>query len=277
MNMSLPSRIALVFFVVICFVFIYLTWEVDEKYALYIIPGVVGIVVTYILSPQIDWWFYNRNTPDLSEQFKKILVSKSPIYENLTVDLKTLYRKRIYLFMMGNDFTGMAGFEENIPEDIKFCLSTHATLFTLNSDTFLFPNFEKIIIYQQRFPSPQYPTQFHSSELFEEDGCLLFDATIILKSTIEPYNYFNPVLYEYYKVFKKSNKFNLYPSVNEDDMKLGEQISGFTEEHIDQIVGLPNLDNEAILATYYFVFPERFRSIHPLLFKEFNTLFNLFN
>lgn len=276
MNMSLPSRIALVFFVLICIVFIYLTWEIDEKYALYIIPGVVGIVVTYILSPQIDWWYYNRNTPELSEQFRKILISKSPIYDNLLTNIKTLYRKRIYLFMIGNDFTGMAGFEENIPEDIKFCLSSHATLFTLIKDTFLFPKFEKIIVYQQRFPSPQYPTQFHSSELFEEDGCLLFDATIILKSTFEPNNYFNPVLYEYYKVFKISNQFDIYPTVNEEDMKLGEQISGFSKAQIEHTIGLQNLDNEAILATYYFVFPERFRTLHPQLFEDYNALFGLF-
>ena len=276
MNMSLPSRIALSFFLFLGAYFLYCTWKIDENYAIYIIPCVIGVVVTFILSPQIDWWMYVRNTPELSEEFRKRLYTNSTIYEALPADKKALYRKRIYLFMIGNDFSGMGGFEEEIPEDIKFCVSAQATLLTLNLDKFLFPKYEKVIVYQHRFPSPQYPEHFHASEIYEEDGCLLFDAELILRSTIEPVRLFNPVLYEYYKVYKQTYPLKHYPIVYEADIEKGIEISGFKLSDIEATIGLPYLEHDAILATYYFVFGERFKKINPTLFNAFDHLFGIY-
>jgi hypothetical protein len=274
--MSFPSRILLSVFLLTGVFFLYLTWYNDEKYAVYIIPCVLGVVATFMLSPQVDWLWFKKNTPELPESLRKMLFTCSPSYENLTAAKKDLYRKRIYLFMIGNDFSGMAGFSEAIPEDIKFAVSAQATLLTLNLEDFLFPKCEKVIVYPHRFPSPLYMDRFHASELYEEDGCFLFDAELVLRSMIEPRRLFNPVLYEYYKAYRLTYPEKAYPEITDMDIELGIQISCFDQTQLEETIGLTNLDQAAILSTYYFVFEERFRKINPTLFDKFDAIFELY-
>ena len=273
--MSFPSRVLLSVFLLTGVFFLYLTWYTDEKYALYIIPCVLGVVATFMLSPQVDWMWYKKNTPELPESLRKMLYTCSPCYEHLSAEKKSIYRKRIYLFMIANDFTGMGGFAEEIPEDIKFAVSAQATLYTLNLQDFLFPKFEKLIVYPHRFPSPLHMDRFHASELYEADGCLLFDAELVLRSMIEPTRLFNPVLYEYYKVYQLTYPDQPYPDITSMDIDLGVEISGFDPATIEDIIGLPNLDQAAILSTYYFIFHERFKAINPSLFAKFDAIFEL--
>ena len=100
----MPARIVSTPFVIGALVFLYLTWENSENYALYIIPCVVLTAISYVFSPQINWWWYSRNPPKLDPPLRQILQKRNGFYQKLNPDKKKKFRERVALFMIGNDF-----------------------------------------------------------------------------------------------------------------------------------------------------------------------------
>ena len=92
------TRILLIPFVVLAFVFLYLTLEVDENYAFYIIIPVIISAMIWVLSPQIDWWWYQRNPPQLDPAIVQLLERHNPYYQQLFFEDKKKFQLRVALF-----------------------------------------------------------------------------------------------------------------------------------------------------------------------------------
>ena len=158
------ARILSIPFVAMFLVFLYLTWEVDDSYAIYIPWPVVVLAVIYVLSPQINWWWYVRNPPELDGRMRQLFQQRYPFYHELSLENKKRFRERVALFKIGTEFMPQA--MEEVPEDIKGFVAANAVRLTLGLPDYMFPSFEKVVIYPKPFPSPQYPKSFHASEIF---------------------------------------------------------------------------------------------------------------
>ena len=248
-------------FVLLGIALLYLTWEVGERFAVYLIPVVLIVATIYILSPQIDWWAANRKTPVLDEPLQKLL-SRMPFFFGLSAKEKTLFAQRVVLFMMAKDWQvrGM----ETIPEDAKFAVAVSALQLSFRDKNYLLDPFEHVVFYPTIFPSPMYPKIWHSSEIELEDGVVIFSLEHLMKGFLKPRQYFSSGIYE-------SARMRMHlrgrPKVDLDDdfWERVQAIGPFYRAYIEQWVGLPEseLDLQAVLLVYYFSFTDAFRQMEP--------------
>ena len=240
----MPARILALPFLILTAVFSYLAMQVDEVYSLYIIPCVILLAVFYTFSPQINWWWYQRYPPEIDSEMRRLLIRHHSFYNVLSVAEKKKFRNRMALYMIGVEF--MPKGWERVPEDIKGVIAANAVHMTFKLDDFLLLPYERIVVYTAPFPSPQYPRTRHASELFEEDGVLLFSAQQVMWTFLQPDQYYNLVLHEYIKVYKSIYPDKNYPKREEADWSLLEKVSGFSEKSIKGIINLPDISTSGI-------------------------------
>ena len=185
----MPTRLFAIPFGVGFFLFFYLAWAKDEAYAIYIIPCSLILGLMYVFSPQIDWWWYKRYPPDLTDGIRRFFSERYNYYTRLPLRDKEVFRQKVAMFSMATDFKPMVMPE--VPGDVRAIVSASAVQLSAAFEDFLYPPFENVVIYPHPFPSPQYPEHFHISELFEEDGVILFSMDHLIKSFAEPDRYYN--------------------------------------------------------------------------------------
>lgn len=254
-------------------VFLYLAWEVDSDYAVWMAPFVITGALIYIFSPQINWWWYSRRPPKLEAGLIQLLERFSAFYKKLSQADKQKFRDRLVLFRMGTDWEPMAFESETVPADVQLALAHQAVMLTFREEKFLFDKFEKVIVYPLPFSTPEYPFD-HASELFEADGCLLFSAEQVMRSFTEPTSWYNVGLHEYAKAFALSYPEKPYPSFDSEDAweKL-EAASGMPRTHVESVVGLAGVEALPVAIHHFFIFPERFQAVFPQEFAQLKEIF----
>lgn len=267
----MPVRILSIPFFVTALVFLYMTWEVDESYSVYIIPPVVLLGLLFVFGPQINWWWYKRYPPKLDPNIRHLFRRHFHFYQKLSPDDKERFRRRVALYTIANDFMPQA--MEKVPEDVKAFIAANVVQLTFGQEDFLLSKFERIVVYPKPFPTPQYPEKFHASEIFEEDGVVLFSAQQLAKGFLHPTQYYNIGLHEYAKVFMICYPEHPYPVFDQDIWSKLEQISGFSREFIAEWINLDNIDPLAVSISHFFVFPEKFRAVLPEVFELYGEIF----
>ena len=63
-----------------------------QKTALWMVPFVVLLSLSYVFSPQIDWWWYQKNPPELAPGLSNMLMQHFTFYKNLSGDNKRRLR-----------------------------------------------------------------------------------------------------------------------------------------------------------------------------------------
>lgn len=253
-------------FALAALVFLFLAWEQDYQYAIYIVPSVVCLAVIYALSPQIDWWWYQKHPPELDPRLRKLLSDHLPFYQQLPAEGKQRFRQRVALFMIANEFIpkGM----DSVPEDVKGFLAASAVQLTFGMENFLFDRFERIVVYPGPFPSPQYP-RWHASELFEEDGVLLFSADHLMHAVRSPQKYFHLGMYEYGRALSLCYPDLQLPAPPPDIWEQLEKVAPFTRNQLEKWIGLPQIDPQGVSLALFALFPVRFREILPDRYRQF--------
>ncbi|GAB4487887.1 MAG: hypothetical protein OHK0019_03480 [Saprospiraceae bacterium] len=254
-------------------VFLYLAWEVDSDWAVWIAPFVLIAALIYIFSPQINWWWYSRRPPKLEPGLVKMLERFSGFYQRLSASDKQKFRDRIALFRMGTDWEPMAFEGEAVPADVQFILAHQAVMLTFNRSDFLFEKFEKVIVYPRPFATPEFPFD-HASELYEADGCLLFSAKQVVQAFTQPNLWYNVGLHEYAKAFALSYPKEAWPAFSEENIweKL-EAVSGMPYGHVESVIGIKGVDMLPVAIHHYFTFPERFQTVFPNETENFKRIF----
>ena len=269
----MPARILSLPFIIAVLFLLYLTWEYDDKYFLYMIAPAIMLALIWTLAPQINWWWYQKYPPKLDPPLYQIIQRNLEYYQQLSVNNKEKFRNRTALFMEGNDFSTQT--MDPLPEDLKGMIAVEAVKLTFGYKQFLFKNFEKVIVYPKPFPSPQYPKFFHASETYHEDGVVLFAAQQIATAFFHPKDYVSLPLYEYAKVFIHTYPQEPYPEIPDSAWEKLEEISGFSLEAIQRWINLPpeQLDILAMTIHHFFTFPVSFQRILPDLFENMVIIF----
>ncbi|MCC7507716.1 MAG: zinc-dependent peptidase [Saprospiraceae bacterium] len=259
-----------VFGALIC---LYLAWEVDNKYALWIIPFVIIAALIYVFSPQINWWRYRSKPPALKPALVALLDQHCLFYRQLDNEGRQKFRDRISLFRMGVDWTPMGWPEETLPVDVELAVAAQAVTVGFGEEDFLFPAFEKVIIYPYPFPSPEYPFA-HASELHEPDGCLLFSAEQLMMAFFQPGKWYNIGLHEYARVFQLQNPNLPYPVLDQEAWPRLERVAPhLTRQLVEATIGLAGVDPLPVAIHHYFTFSEPFRTQFPEEAAVFDLIF----
>lgn len=265
------SKILYTPFIFAGLIFLYLAWEVDDKYAMYLIPCAVSLALLFVFSPQLDWWWYKNRPPSLDPRLRMLLVKYHSFYQTIPPAEKEDFRDRMALFMMANDFKSQGA--DAVPEDIKAVIAANAVHLTFRLEEFLFPKFETIVVYAHPFPSPKYPQQEHVSELFEEDGVLLFAAEQLMLGFSNSRQYYNIGLHEYAHAFVLSHPELPWPKMEESVWQALEHLSGFSKAYIDKWINRPDVELLPAAIVHYFTFPESFAAVLPEIKDVFDGIF----
>jgi len=266
------SRILSVPFVLGAIGFLYLTWEQDSSWAIYIVPNVIMMAVIYVFSPQIDFWWAKRNTPEMNPNVRLLLTKKHPFYQSLSEKEQKRFRDRVVLYMMANEF--MPQKMEEVPLDLQAIVSSNAIQLTFGLKDYLLSAFEHIIIYPRPFPSPQYPTNFHTSEIYPDDKVILFAIEQLVPGTMNPQAHYNIGLHEYIRAYLHMYDEGQFPTLEEDHWEKLEQISGWSKEHIFKYINRPDVQLPPVSICHFFTFGKKFQALLPNEFQEYKAIFN---
>lgn len=254
-------------------VFLYLGYAVDTSYGKFIVPFIIGVWAAYIFEPQLNWWWYKRYPPDIDDQLKKMFEVKLPFYQKLSPENKSHFRQRTAMYMLANDFIPQG--PETVPEDVKGFITANIIQLTFGQTDYRMPKFERMVVYPTPFLSPQYREYIHSSELFEEDGVLLFAIDHLMPGTMESTRYYNICLHEFARVFRLSYPEKKYPTFSESIWDDFAKLSGYTKVKIEKYIGLPDQDPWPVSVVLFFSFPAKFKKHLPELYQEISHLLNL--
>jgi hypothetical protein len=160
---------------------------------------------------------------------------------------------------MGTHWTPIGWQEDFLPPDVELALAAQAVSLTFHREEFLFPAFEKIIVYPRPFPSPEYPYP-HSSELYAPDGCLIFSAENVMHAFFNPGKFYHIGLYEYARAFVMAYPEESWPvldaTITWQQLAL---VSGMSKNHVETAIGLSDPDPLGVAIHHFFVFPDHFK------------------
>jgi hypothetical protein len=262
--------------------------EGGEQWALWAIAPFLVFAVFYVMSPQVNFWYWRRNPPPLSIGTQKLLDDHFGYYRALSPDLKKRFREHVALFMAGNEFirpvpkddSDAQALRHKVPEDLKAAVAAHAIQVFFGTDKYLTGKFEHFILYPHPFPTPQY-RMFHTSEIFDEDGVVLFSADHLMQGLNSPNSFFSIGLYEFVRIYKKLSPsgehafgVGFQTPLTEKEWETLDKLSGMNRQTIAAIVGLDDLDEFGIIGHHFFAFPEKFKTILPDLYQLMTNIFH---
>ena len=263
-------------FVFIALFFLYLAWQVDDRWAVWMVPFLVIATVIFIFASEINWWWYSRRPPQLDAGLERLLIRHCGFYQRLDTAGKQRFRDRVVLFRLGTEWTPMGWPEETetLPADIELALAAQAVTLSFHKPQFLFEQFEKIIVYPQLFLTPEYPFP-HTSELYEEDGCLIFSAQQIMLGFTQPAQRYNVALHEYARAFVLTYPQMAYPALQEEHIWGHLQtISGMSRQQVEGVIGISSVEALPVVIHHFFTFPERFRAELPEIAATLEKVFS---
>lgn len=235
----------------------------------YLIGGcVAALVLLYIFSPQIRWWWYLRYPQPLHPKMRIVLEKTMPYFSNLLPELRARFEQRMSLYMLSKSYE--AKVIEIIPEDLKGMIAANAIKLSLGLEEFLSPNFETIVFYPNRFPSPAIQ-DFHASEAFEDGdfGGMIFALDHIMLG-LQDEKHYNVVMHELVNVLWLQNGWSDQEFVTfatPQNVHSLAKIREISTPQIKKILGKPKINFNAVIIEHFFAKPEAFKSSLPELYN----------
>ncbi len=252
----MPSRrLALIFVLIMIPLAIKVIVKDEDNYILPLIFSLAGLISCYTVGSKIDYWWHKRFPMNLDKKGAEI-VSKFPFYQLLSDNQKLRFRQRVAVFVHNKEFTPMG--LEFMPDDLKIIIAANAVILSLNQDDYLLEPFDRIYLYQDKFPSPNHPKTWHQSELETTDGTLLFSIPPIIHSQFDLKN-FNPLLYEWSKAWL--HIYQQWPDYQDIEPGILSVISQIPQSVVEDTIGL-EIDWRAVAIHHFFRYPKRYAQKH---------------
>lgn len=245
----------------------FLTWKgYGSHYAMWMIPQGVLLALVVVFLPQINWWWYCKYPPNLDDVVVKWLETYHRFYKELSPENKIIFRQRLALYLMAIKFIGRNE-EEQIEYDVQAIIASNIIHITFGMDNFLTGKFEHIVVYHGAFPSPEYPHTWHYSELYEQDGVLLFSRDQVINAFIQDPRVFQVGLYEFARVLFIINPHWEIPSLEDENIEVLQEISSMANGDVKNTIGLEEIDWRAVATHHFLRFPEKMESKLPEYYK----------
>lgn len=235
-------------------------------YAVIAVILFIMMIALYFFSDVIDWWWYKDHAPQMDDRMKELLEERLPYYQGLSPDDKTKFETRVELYVRANEFIPNGW--KQVPYDIQAWIAVNPVMLTFHQEDYLLNKFERVVIYPHSFPSPKHPEQIHCSEVFEEDGVVLFSSEKLLPGVMQPKGYFNIGIYEYAKVYQLMYPGFDYPEMSSMDWLAFERIVNYTQQKLEQYIGLKDLNEWGVLVALFFSHPEMMKEKLPEHYEQ---------
>jgi Mlc titration factor MtfA (ptsG expression regulator) len=245
-----------------------------------LIFGLLGLSLVMVFRQQIHWRWYSKTPPPLDPQMIDIIERKVPYYQNLSVDYKRFFLKRMSLFLMAKEFETISE-GGTFPADVKGLIAAAAVQISFGKEEFLFPDFKQVAIHPSTFRSVEN-RDYHSSETFidpdyKAHSCLVFAADRLIHAFDHPKAGYNIALHEMANAYKF--KFDLHsaeiPLFNNPAFYQNLAIiRGFTVEQAKEYTKNKTLSPFGLAIEHLFYNPEKFKELMPELYETFCNLLN---
>ena len=256
-------------FIILAFLFLYMAWEIDKSYSIWIIPFVLIVGLIYTFAPQVNWWWYQKHIPRIDPMVKMLLGKYSNIYPHLSEKEKQRFEHRVSLFEMANTFIPQG--IETVPPDLKGIVCASAVELTFGREEFIFPKFETIVIYPHPFPSPQHEV-LHIAEMEPSDGVVIFSMEHLMIGFTKPQSYYHIGLHEFAKIFIHTYPDEKYPKIKINFWKKIAKISGLKKDILEKWVGI-TIDDLPVAIVHYHTHQEKFKEVLPEMALSFDAIF----
>ena len=269
----LTFRLAIPFIIIIITTSIF----VDEKLTKAIVIGscIVPIILLGVFKDQMDWWYYKRHPQMLHRKMQGFVDRFMPYFAGLSPKSRIRFEQRMSLLMLSKTYEkkGM----DVIPEDLKGWIAANITKLTYGLTDYLFPKFEIVVLYPQKFPSINIK-EFHVSEVFEDGsfGGVLFSAEHLMNSMQNP-NQYNIIIHEYANALWKRNNWSekdFIEHVTPESLQVLAKIRGFSIAQVQQFLGKPKLNFFAVAIEHFFHSPNALKEYMPALYEEISVKLN---
>ena len=174
----------------------------ESAFAIAGAPVFLVAAALFVLRPQLEWRYYRRRPSDLDAPLVGLFDAKLPAYyREGSAEERLRFRQETFLAERALDFRGQGFGDAEVPADLAALVASQlARVTAADPETHVLPPFENVVLYRHAFPSPQHPETWHHSELYAEDGVLIFNLERAVPGIFEPHAYFNVVLYEWCRV-----------------------------------------------------------------------------
>lgn len=247
----------------------------DSNFMALIIIPVAFLILIYLFSPQINYWWLKRNPVQLDDSIIKMLNSTNPLYPSLSQDHKEAFHNKLMLHVEGREFVGKGLEEDNrsVPYDVKHMICQIPVMMSLYRKDRPFKNFERVVLYKHPFPSPRFKF-LHTAETEVEDGVIILSLEHVEKALFRKDDYYNVAWYAYAEAFIKARPSESYPELPNDIWRRIEEISPLDQKQITATIGYKSIDPLPVLISLYFNYRTRFRAVLPEITQSLDRIFN---
>ncbi|MCO6462133.1 MAG: zinc-dependent peptidase [Saprospiraceae bacterium] len=257
--------------VIVFIEFVYYSGDFVNPYL--VIPLALGIG-SYVLAPQLDWWYSKHFPPKLEDKVRQIFESNSLFYRNLPPERRKIFDERICLFVEAKDWQYI-GMEGELPYDVRSIIAFEPVRLTLAQNNFLMKPFDRIAVYPNPFITPVHPDRYHASEIYPEDGMAIFSLKHIMPAFRHPTQYFNVVLYEFAKIMIMSYPDIIFPQLDDHFWPDLYKVANYGKREIMGAVGLPDIEPLPVAIHHYYIYGEYFGDVYPTLYGELRDIFEI--
>lgn len=269
------SKILAIPFFILLIILAYFTYlSPDSNIIAWILVPLIPLMLIYLFSPQIDYWWLSRNPIELEAPITQMLHKTNPEYKRLNHDMKQEFDKRLVLFTEGREYIGK-GLEadvDNVPHDVKMMISQIPITMTLHRKDVGFKNWERIILYKHPFPTPMNKF-LHTMETHGEDGVVILSLEHVEKALAQKGHHYDVAWHAYADAFIKDNPRETYPDLPANIWESIENISPQTQAEILGTLGFKTIDAMPVLINLYFNYKDVFSNQLPDIKSAFDKIF----
>jgi Mlc titration factor MtfA (ptsG expression regulator) len=236
--------------------------------------GLLGMSLVYVFRQPIHWYSFCQNPPPITPEMVMILERKALYYQQLSIENKRHFLKRMSLFLMAKEMTSINE-DEAFPADFKALITATAVQMNFGHERFLFPEFQKILVHPSLFLSAVINKQFHGSETFIDPeykghSCQIFAGDRLLHAFNDAKSGYNVAIHEMANAFATNHdliKIEENMKKNPNLLKHFALIRGFNYHQAIDYTRNPVLSHFGLAVEHFFYNPKAFEYVLPELFQ----------
>ena len=246
--------------------------EERQGVMIWVIPPALLLMVVYIFTHQLNYWYVQRYRPTLDDPLRQFVHRLIPWVIRLEPEVQQRLEERLVEHMEGADYTGMA--LDTIPEEAKAAVSLAAVIISWQQEKVMLSPFERVVFYKHPFPSPNY--QFlHASETDFTDHVQIYSLEQLMAAWLRPDRFINVAYYEWGRVFQYLFDHKSYPASSPERWHALTRISSQSLDQWKKFTGFEELDFWGVATACFFCFPQRMLETEPTLFQNIREIYGL--
>lgn len=271
---KLSRIVALPFFVLALVIGYYAFKNPMENYLIWGLVPAAALILIYLFSPQIDYWWLGRNPVELDPQISSLLNQTNPDYVAMSGEDKNEFNKRLTLFTTGKEFIAKGMETENmaVPFDIQNMIAQIPVTMTMGRNDFTLKQFDRVVLYKHPFGTPVHRF-LHTMETHVEDGVVILSLEHVQAAMMNPGHHYDVGYHAFAEAFIGAYPKENYPTLPNNIWESIEKISTQNKQQILGTLGFKNIDPMPVLITLYFKQKEKFQQVLPDLASSLKGVF----